>query len=224
MTYAILRRGEIYAEEHKTLKNGLFWMTRAYIASKLHKSKRAISNYIKELADEGIIERRCIQDSRNGFSIRDYFRINWDVVEGLENGDTRVNDVNEEPTTDHHLSTETRIQNRLEDQTLPIKHKEQAIPTSCAESPDREPDWCGRVPDDIDYQDWFEVTPPPGWSEDIVDPGEPPDLCGEKTPENYIQEPEFPTASLDGVNDHIGPSVPMQERPFVVSDFDQIIF
>lgn len=184
VTYAILNKGEHYAEEHKTLKNGYFRLTRAYIASKLNKSKRMVSDYLKELADAGIIERKTVHDYYNGFSTREVFRINWKVVKALEYDDTTPEET-EKPIV---LYEEIKTRQDLSVEETSLKHEEPSEPSIYVESPDEEPDWCGRIPDDIDYQDWFEVKPPPGWSDDIVDPGEPPDWCGQSPSSDGCQD------------------------------------
>ena len=99
LTYGIIRRSEMYAIDKGKAKNGYFWLTRAAIASKLNRSLRKISDYIKELVDAGVIQRRCIPSNHNGLVIHDYFRIVWEVVKDLER-ETPPSDAEEESGTD----------------------------------------------------------------------------------------------------------------------------
>jgi len=158
LTYAIIRRSEMYAIDKGKAKDGYFWLTRAAIASKLHRSPRKISDYIKELVDAGIIQRRCIPSNHNGLVIHDFFRIDWEVVRGLELDEAQASpSLYEEETTSKYVENPDTVE------TLEIINDRQGPP----------PEW-----EDLD-------TPPPGYFDDTVVPDDPPDWCGKTDPEGF---------------------------------------
>ena len=180
LTFAIM------ANRVNITKKEYFSVSRKHVAFLLNKSDRQVSRFFDELVNAKIIRRQCVTDK---FGLKhDYFRINWDEVKGLEEEELSPN-ANILEETPKPLNNARRHPKRSDAENISVESENLNDPLIYVEKPDEEPDWCGSPPDDLDYQDWFVVTPPPGWSDDIVDPGEPPDWCGGNTPSDEHQKP-----------------------------------
>ena len=94
VTFSVLIRCESYRICKHQTRDGFFWESRAHIASVLHKSSRSVSDYIRELVNARIIERKSIPSFDSyGPSKHDWFRINWERVQGLRSGETQTSDI-----------------------------------------------------------------------------------------------------------------------------------
>ena len=164
---------------------------RKYFAVLLNKSERNISRYYDELVNAKVVKKQCITNKYG--DKRNFFRIDWEVVKGLEEDGVQSNaNLLEETPSPPNIVREP--QNRIDEEELPFGFDEQTDPSVYVERPDVIPDWCGKT-DREDFAAWLNDqncpppgwkdwnTPPPGFFDDIVDPGEPPDWCVKTDPE-----------------------------------------
>ncbi len=94
VTLAVLIRCESYRICKHQTRDRFFWESRAHIASVLHKSRRSVSDYIRELVNARIIERKSIPSFDSyGPSKHDWFHINWERVNNLGSDETHTSDI-----------------------------------------------------------------------------------------------------------------------------------